>query len=162
MLVDSASGLMRSCGMKSKSETTSFVQKFLADMNGMWQPRFFRAGNGGVFTNRSYVRADNGGVFTNRNYVGIRHEYTAPGKPQLNAVVEIAIWRAVKGGHAARREIQRLLPGVDFAKVPNVGVNGCRLWLKAVLWAADCFNRSVTKANIGWRSPREVLFARPP
>lgn len=31
-----------------------------------------------------------------------------------------------------------------------------------MLWAPDCFNRSVTKANIGWRSPYEVFLLRPP
>lgn len=33
----------------------SLVQKFLADMNGMGQPRCFRTDNGGEFTSRSYT-----------------------------------------------------------------------------------------------------------
>ena len=34
--------------------------------------------------------------------------------------------------------------------------------MEAVLWAADCFNHSATKANTGWRSPHEVFFSRLP
>ena len=60
------------------------------------------------------------------------------------------------------REVKRLFPGVDFATIPNVGANGYRLCLEAVLWAADCFNCSPIKANIGWRSPSEVFFSRMP
>ena len=84
------------------------------------------------------------------------------GKPQQNAMVESVISRALKSGHAARRVIRRPFPGVDLAGVPNIGVNGNRLWLEAVLWAADCFNRSETKINTGWRSPYKVFFSRPP
>lgn len=152
MFVDSASRWMRPYGMKSKSETTAFVQKFLADMNHMGKPRCFRTDNGGEFTSRSYIDYCDS--------AGIRRELTAPGKPQQNAVAESAIWRAMKGGHAARREVQRLFPGIDFANIPNVGANGNRLWLEAVLWAADCYNRPAAKANVGWRSlARGVLLA---
>ena len=126
------------------------MHKFVADMNAMG-PHCFRPDNGGKFTSRSYVDCDS---------VGIRREYTAPGKPQQHAVVESAIWRSMKGDHAARREIRRLFPGVDFTGIPNIGANGNRLWLEAVLWAAYCFNRSATEANTGWRSPaRGVLLA---
>ena len=55
----------------------------------------------------------------------------------------------MKVGHAARCEIRRLFPGVDFTGIPNIGANGNRLWLEGVLWAAVCFNRSATKANTG-------------
>ena len=115
-----------------------------------------------------FFRTDNGGEFADRSFIelcgaaGIRRECTAPGKPQQNAVVLNAIWRAMKSGHAARREIRRLLPYVDLAWIPHVAADGNRLWLKAILWAADCFNRSVTKANTGWRSPYEVFYARLP
>ena len=64
---------------------------------------------------------------------GIRREYTVPGKPQQTAVVESAIWRAMKGGHATRREIRRIFAGVDLGCIPNIGANGNRLWLEAVL-----------------------------
>ena len=151
MLVDSASRWMRPYGMKKKSETTAYVKKFIADMNHMGLPRCFRTDNGGEFTGRSYVDFCDS--------AGIRREHTAPGKPQQNAVVESAIWRAMKGGHVARREIQRLFPDVDLRRIPNLGASGNRLWLEAVLWAADCFNRSATKANTCWRSPYGVFFS---
>ena len=154
MFVDSASRWMRSYGMASKAETTKYVQRFLADMNDMGMPRCFRTDNGGEFTSRSYNNFCDS--------AGIRREYTAPGKPQQNAVVESAIWRAMKGGYAARRELRRLFPDVDSAKIPNADVEGNRLWLEAVLWVADGFNRSATKENTGWWSPYEVFFSRPP
>ena len=128
------------------------MHKFVADMNAMG-PHCFRPDNGGKFTSRSYVDCDS---------VGIRREYTAPGKPQQNAVVESAIWRSMKGDHAARREIRRLFLGVHFTGIPSISANGNCLRLEAVLWAADCFNRSATKANTGWRSPHEVFFGRLP
>ena len=77
-------------------------------MNGMGRPNCFRTDNGGKLISRDYS-----------DYcdpAGIRREYTAPGKPQQNAVVESAIWRAMKGGHAARLEIGRLFPTLTSAK----------------------------------------------
>ena len=152
--VDSASRWMRPYGMRKKSETTTYVRKFVADMNNMERPHCFRTDNGGEFISRDYVEFCDS--------AGIRREYTAPGKPQQNAVVESAIWRAMKGGHAARREIRRMFLGVDLGRIPNLGANRNRPWLEAVLWAADCFTRSATKANTGWRSPYEVFFSRLP
>lgn len=69
-------------GMKRKSETTAYVQKFVTDMNPMGRPHCFCTDKGGEFTSRSYV--DYG------DSVGIRREYTAPNKPQQNSVVESA------------------------------------------------------------------------
>ena len=66
----------------------------------------------------------------------------------------------MKGGHAARLEIGRLFPDVDFGNIPFVGANGNRLWLEAVLWASVLFYRSATKANTGWGSPHEDFFRR--
>ena len=154
MFVDSASRWMWPYGIMKKLETTAYVHTFLADMNAIGRPRCFLTDNGGEFTGRSLVGFCDS--------AGIRHEGTAPGKPQHSTVVENAIWRAMKGSHDARREISRLFPGVDLARIPNIGVDGNRLWLEAVLWAADCFNRSTTKANTGWRSLHEVFFSRLP
>ncbi|CAB1100370.1 unnamed protein product [Ectocarpus sp. CCAP 1310/34] len=140
MFVDSASRWQRGYGMRAKSDTLKFVQRFLADMNGMGTPGCFRMDNGGEFT---------GSAFTSFcDAAGIRREYTAPDTPKQNAVVESAIWRAMKGGHAARRHILAM-GHVDLSSVPNVGVNGHRLWLASALWASACFNRSATKANLG-------------
>ena len=97
MFVDSASRWMRPYDMRRKSETTKYVQTFLADMNAMGWPRCFRTDDGGEFTGRSFVEFCDSAA--------IRRECTGPGKPQQNTVIESAIWRAMKGGHAARREI---------------------------------------------------------
>ncbi|CAB1098628.1 unnamed protein product [Ectocarpus sp. CCAP 1310/34] len=153
MFVDSASRWQRGYEMRAKSDTLKFVQRFLADMNGMGTPGCFRMDNGGEFT---------GSAFTSFcDAAGIRREYTAPDTPKQNAVVESAIWRAMKGGHAARRHILAM-GHVDLSSVPNVGVNGHRLWLASALWASACFNRSATKANLGWMSPFEAFFGRKP
>ena len=136
---------MRPYGIRTKSETTAYVQTFLSDTDAMGRPLYFRTDNGGEFTDRSFIELCDA--------VGIRRECTTPGEPQQNAVVESAIWRAMKGGHAARREIRRLFPVVDLARISHVGADGNRRWLEAVLWVADCFNRSAAKASTGWRSP---------
>ncbi|CAB1110719.1 unnamed protein product [Ectocarpus sp. CCAP 1310/34] len=89
MFVDSASRWQRGYGMRAKSDTLKFVQRFLADMNGMGTPGCFRMDNGGEFT---------GSAFTSFcDAAGIRREHTAPDTPKQNAVVESAIWRAMKG-----------------------------------------------------------------
>ena len=90
MFVGSASRWMRPYGMRRKSETTTYVQKFFADINAMGRPRCFRTDNGGEFTGRSFVQFCDS--------AGISRECTALGKPQQNAVVESAIWQAMKGG----------------------------------------------------------------
>ena len=41
-----------------------------------------------------------------------------------------------------------------------VGADGNRLWLEAVLWATDVFNRSATKANTRWQSPYKVFYSQ--
>ena len=152
MFVDSESRWMRPYGMASKAETTKYVQRFLADMNDMGTPRWFRTDNGGEFISRMYTDVCDS--------ARIRREYAGPGKLQQKAVVESAIWRAMTRGHATRCELRRQFPDVDFAKIPNVDAEGNRLCLEAVLWAADGFNRSAAKANPGWRSPYEVFFSR--
>ena len=55
MFVDSASRWMRPYGMRKKSETTTYVRKFVADMNNMGRPHCFRTDNGGELTSRDYV-----------------------------------------------------------------------------------------------------------
>ena len=94
--------------MASKAETTKYMKRFLADMNNIGKPRCFRTDNGGKFTSHSYTDFCDS--------AGIRWEYTAPGEPQEEAVVESAIRRTIKGGHAARREVRLLFPDVDFEK----------------------------------------------
>ncbi|CAB1102712.1 unnamed protein product [Ectocarpus sp. CCAP 1310/34] len=153
MFVDSASRWQRGYGMRAKSDTLKYVKRFLADMNGMGTPGCFRMDNGGEFTGAAFIEFCDA--------AGIRREYTAPNTPKQNAVAESAIWRAMKGGHAARRHILSMAH-VDLASVPNIGANGQRLWLSSALWTSGCFNRSATKANQGWMSPFEAFFGRKP
>lgn len=114
------------------------------------------------------VGTDNGGGFITCDCVdccdstGILRECTASGKRQQNSVVENEIWRAMKGDHAARRKIRRLFPVVESPKIPFIGGIGSHVWLECVLWTSSFVNRSATKANTGWRSPREVIFGRLP
>ncbi|CAB1121534.1 unnamed protein product [Ectocarpus sp. CCAP 1310/34] len=153
MFVDIASRWQRGYGMRAKSDTLKFVQRFLAGMNCMGTPGCFRMDNGDEFA---------GSAFTSFcDAADIRREYTSPDTPKQNTVVESAIWRAMKGGHAARRHILAM-GHVDLSSIPNVGVNGHRLWLASALWAFACFNRSATKANLGWMSPFEAFFGRKP
>ena len=140
--------------MKRQFETTRYVQKLIADMDNMGRPHGFRTDNCGELTSRTY------GDYCDST--GIRREYTAPVKPQHTAVVASAISHAMMGGHTARREIRRLFPGIDLARIPNLGASGHCLWPEAVRWAAACFNRSASKANIEWRLPCEVSSSRLP
>ncbi|CAB1099099.1 unnamed protein product [Ectocarpus sp. CCAP 1310/34] len=153
MFVDSASRWQRGYGMLAKGDTLKFVQRVLADMNCMGTPRCFRMDNGGEFTDSAFTSFCDA--------AGIRLEYTAPDTRKQNAVVESAIRRAMKGGHAARRHILAM-GHVELSSIPNVGINGHRLWLASALWASACFNRSAKKANLGWMSPFEAFFGREP
>ncbi|CAB1101212.1 unnamed protein product [Ectocarpus sp. CCAP 1310/34] len=154
MFVDSFSRWMKLYGMRRKSDTLAFVKKFLADMSGTGVPRAFRMDNGGEFIGRDFIAfCDN---------AGIRRTYTAPGTPQQNGPAESAIWRVNKAGHAARLEAPRLFPKIDFTRVPGFGRDGERLWLESCHWAAGGFNRSPTKANVGYKSPHELFTGRPP
>ncbi|CAB1098478.1 unnamed protein product [Ectocarpus sp. CCAP 1310/34] len=51
---------------------------------------------------------------------------------------------------------------IDFTRVPGFGRDGERLWLESCHWAAGGFNRSPTKANVGYKSPHELFTGRPP
>lgn len=53
-----------------------------------------------------------------------------------------------------------MFPGVDLAKIANVGASCNHLWLEIVRWAACFFNHTATKANAGWRSLYQGLFER--
>ncbi|CAB1097277.1 unnamed protein product [Ectocarpus sp. CCAP 1310/34] len=151
MFVDSFSRWMK---LRRKSDTLAFVKKFLADMSGTGVPRSFRMDNGGEFVSRDFIAfCDNSGIC---------RTYTAPGTPQQNGPAESAIWRVKKAGHAARLEARRLFLKIDFTRVPGVGRDGERLWLESCHWAAGGFNRSPTKANVGYKSPHEFSTGRPP
>ena len=153
VFVDSALRWQRAYGMRSKSDTTKYVKRFLANMKGMGTPGCFRMDSGDESTGREFAEFCDA--------TGIRGEYTARDRPKQNRIVESAIWRAFKGGHIARCPI---LPNqhVDLSVIPNMDPDGYRVWLASAIWASDCFNRSTTKANGGRLSPYEVFFGRKP
>ena len=99
-------------------------------MNDMWRPHCFRTDNGREFTNRSYVEFGDS--------AGIRREYAAPGKLQQNPSVKNEIYLANhEGWSCGRLRDSADFSGVDLARIPNLGANGNRLWVEAVLWVAD-------------------------
>ena len=83
--------------MERKSETSAYVQKFLADMDGMERPNLFRADNGGEFISRDYV-----------NYcdpAGIRREYTPRGSRSRSRLSRVRFGALRR---AAMRRVSRL------------------------------------------------------
>ena len=82
--------------MKKTSETGAYVKKLIADMNHVGPPLCFIVDNGGEFCSHSYNEFC--------DPAGIRRGHTAPVKLKQNAVVESAVWLAMKGGFTARRE----------------------------------------------------------
>ena len=114
MFVNSASRWMRPYGMRRKSETTAYVQKFLADMNGVVRPSFFPTDNGGEFISRGYVDYCDS--------VGIRRECTAPRQVRQNAVIESAIRRAMDMRRVSR--LDDCSRASTSAKMPFAGANG--------------------------------------
>ena len=151
MFVDSASRFQRPYGTRDKSASAilGIVQRFVADMG---VPRAFRTDNGTEYTNSAFVEYCNS--------LQIRRELTAPYTPQQNGPVESGLSRAIKVGHAARIEVNRLFPGVRLEQLKG---GRDRLWMESVLWASEGFNRSATTANGGMLSPYEIFDgSRPP
>ena len=138
---------------KSASAILGVVQRFVADMG---LPRAFRTDNGTEYTNSDFVEYCNS--------LQIRRELTAPYTPQQNAPVESGLSRALKAGHAARLEVNKLFPDVHLEQLKGVrDPDGASLWMESVLWASEGFNRSATTANSGMLSPHEIFFgSRPP
>ena len=111
MLVDSASRFQRPYGTRDKSASAilGVVQRFVADMG---VPRAFRTDNGTEYTNSAFVEYCNG--------LQIRRELTAPYTTQQNGPVESGLSRAIKAGHAARIEVNRLFPDVHLEQMKGV------------------------------------------
>ena len=123
------------------------VQRFVADIG---VPRAFRTDNGAEYTNSTFVEYCSS--------LQIRRELTAPYTPQQNGPVESGLSRAIKVGHAARIEVNRLFPDVHLEKL-----KGGRDPDGSSLWASEGFNPSATTPNSGMLSPHEVFFgSRPP
>ena len=138
--------------MRAKSDTTKYVRRFLADMNGMGTPGCFCMDGGGEFTGWEFTEFCDA--------VDICREYTTPDMPKQNGVMDSAIWRAFNGSHASCHHFSN--PLVDLSAIPQKYPDGHRLWLASTVWAPGCFNRSATKVNRRGRSPYEVFFGRKP
>ena len=78
----------------------------------MGVPRAFRTDNGAEYTNSTFV--------DNRNGLGICRELTAPYTPQQNGPMESGLSRAIKAGHAARLEVNKLFPDVHLEILKGV------------------------------------------
>ena len=111
MFVDSTSRFQRPYGTRDKSASAilGVVQRFVADMG---VPRAFTTDNGTEYTNSAFVEYCNS--------LQIRRELTAPYTPQQNGPVKSGLSRAIKAGHAARIEVNRLLPEVRLGQLEGV------------------------------------------
>ena len=138
---------------KSASAILGVVQRFVADMG---VPREFKTDSGAEYTNSTFVDYCNG--------LQIRRKLTAPYTSQQNGPVESGLSRAIKAGHAARLQVNKLFPDVYFERLKGVrDPDGSSVWIGYVLWASEGFNRSATTANSGMLFPYEVFFeGRPP
>ena len=108
MFVDSASRFQRPYGTRDKSAFAilGMVQRFVADMG---VSRAFRTDNGAEYTNSTFIDSCNS--------LQIRRELTAPYTPQQNGPVESGLSRAIKAGHAARIEVNKLFPNVHLERL---------------------------------------------
>ena len=153
MFVDSASRFQRPYGTRDKSASAilGVVQRFVADMG---VPRAFRTDNGTEYTNSAFVEYCNG--------LQIRRELTAPYTPQQNGPVESGLSRAIKVGHAARIEVNRLFPDVHLDQLKGVrDPDGTGLWMESVLWASEGFNLRDYSERWNALPPRNI-FREPP
>ena len=97
------------------------------------------------------------------NSLRIRRELTSP-YAAAERPSKSGLSRAIKAGHAARIEVNRLFPDVHLERLKGVrDPDGLSLWMESVLWASEGSNRSATTANSGMLSPHEVILgSRPP
>ena len=137
MFVDSASCFQRPYGTRDKSASAMLgvVQRFVADMG---LPRAFRTDNGTEYTNSDFVEC----------------ELTAPYTPQHNGPVESGLSRALKAGHAARLEVNKLFPDVHLDQLKGVET----LTVQVCGWSLSCGPRKASTAP----QPRRTAACSPP
>ena len=130
--MDSTSYFQRPYGTRDKSASAilGVVQRFVADMG---VPRVFRTDNGAEYTNSAFVEYCNS--------LQIRRELTAPYTPQENGPAESEHSRAIKAGHVARIEVNRL-----FANVHLEILKGIRDSDDSSLWMVSCGPRKDSTA----------------
>ena len=154
MFVDGVSRFQRPYGTRDKSASAilGVVQRFLDDME---VPRAFWTDNGALYTNLTLVDYCNS--------LRIRRKLTAPYTPQQNGPVASGLSRAIKAGHAARIELNKLFPDVHLERLKGVrDPDGSSLWMESILRASDGSNRSATTVYSGMLSPHEVFFGGRP
>lgn len=97
MFVDSAWRWMEPYRVKTKSESVTYVWKFVTDITNMGRPHCFHTDIVGGFIDRGYAEICDS--------AGVRREYTTPtpGKSYQEAVVESGMWRAMKDGRPVVR-----------------------------------------------------------
>ena len=119
MFVDSASRFQRPYGTRDKSASAilGVVQRFVVDMG---VPRAFRTDSGTEYTNSAFVEYCNS--------LQIRRELTALYTPQQNGPVESGLSRAIKAGHAACIEVNKLFSGVTWNASKEFGTQTARVY----------------------------------
>ena len=153
-LVDSASRFAKNYAVRRKSDGLAAFKRGVIEFSRM-------AGRP-----IECVQCDIDAVFSSREFMdfctsaGIHLQFSPPGVPQYNGVVESAIWRAHKAGKAARRYAEAQLGPGGFSNIPGLDPRGDKLWAESARWAVEAFNQSGTTANEGRRSPQEVFLGK--
>ena len=77
--------------------------------------------------------------------------------------MESGLSRAIKAGHAARIEVNKLFQDVHLETLKGVrDPVDSSLWMESVLWASEGLNRSATMASSEMLYPQEVFFGGQP
>ena len=118
-------------------------------------PRVFRTDNGTKHTNSAFVEYCDS--------VQIRRELTASHPPQKNGPVESGLSRAIKAGHAARIEVNRLFLDVHLERLKGVrDPDGTSLWVESVLWTSEGFNKIRDYSGQRYALPVRDILREPP
>ena len=153
MLGHSASLWMRPYRNGRKSETTEYIQTFLADTKAIGGSLCFRVDNGEQSTCRSFA--------DHCDAVEILRECTAPGKKRQNRGYQDPDLERNQGWPcdlAARLGVpSRSLTSSASAKSDPTATVCC--WKRFFVWTADSINLFVTKTNTQWVSPSEVFLS---
>ncbi|CAB1108804.1 unnamed protein product [Ectocarpus sp. CCAP 1310/34] len=116
--LDSASRWNKVYGLRRISDALAATKRLLADVGryDLGRIECFRIDNGTEWTRGEFRR------FCDDNGIGV--EFTPPGVPQYNGVVESAIWRIMKAGMAARRSAGRMLNANPGRRSPHETFTG--------------------------------------
>ena len=116
-----------------KSDAIEAFKQFLADLRVE-----------GISSKVVVVRSDNGGEFNQVEFGQLcrerntKQEFTTANSPEYNGVAERGLAVIESAALAARIQAS--------------------LWAQAISWTCDAYNRTVTVANPGNRSPHEIFY----